>query len=42
MRQGQGFCALENPRAWLFQVARHALIDAARLTKPQVELPKDF
>ncbi len=42
MRQGQGFCALENPRAWLFQVARNALIDAARLTKPQVELPEDL
>jgi RNA polymerase sigma-70 factor (ECF subfamily) len=42
LRQGQGFCSLENPRAWLFQVARHALIDAARLTKPQDELPEDL
>lgn len=38
MRQGQGFCSLDNPRAWLFQVARHALIDAARLAKSHVEL----
>lgn len=42
MRQGEGFCTLDNPRAWLFQVARHALIDAARLAKPQVELPDDL
>ena len=27
MRQGQGFCTLDNPRAWLFQVARNALVD---------------
>lgn len=39
MRQGQGFCSLENPRAWLFQVARNALIDSIRLAKPLAELP---
>lgn len=38
MRQGKGFCSLDNPRAWLFQVARNALIDRARLAKPQVSL----
>lgn len=38
MRQGEGFCSLDNPRAWLFQVARHALIDLARLARPQVPL----
>jgi RNA polymerase sigma-70 factor (ECF subfamily) len=38
MRQGEGFCRLDNPRAWLFQVARHALIDRARLAKPRVPL----
>jgi RNA polymerase sigma-70 factor (ECF subfamily) len=30
MRQGQGFCTLEQPRAWLFEVARHAAIDRER------------
>ncbi len=30
MRQGQAFCTLDNPRAWLFQVARNALVDRAR------------
>lgn len=39
MRQGEGFCGLDSPRAWLFQVARHALIDRARLAK--VHLPLD-
>lgn len=34
MRQGQGFCALDNPRAWLFQVARNALVDRARTAHP--------
>jgi RNA polymerase sigma-70 factor, ECF subfamily len=30
MRQGEGFCTLDKPRAWLFQVARNALVDRAR------------
>lgn len=30
MRQGRGFCSLDNPRAWLFQVARNAIVDRAR------------
>jgi RNA polymerase sigma-70 factor (ECF subfamily) len=34
MRQGQGFCGLDNPRAWLFQVARNALVDRARTSHP--------
>lgn len=34
MRQGQGFCTVDNPRAWLFQVARNALVDRARRTRP--------
>ena len=34
MQQGQGFCSLENPRAWLFQVARNALVDRARTNRP--------
>lgn len=42
MRQGQGFCTLEQPRAWLFQVARNALIDHARTARPWVELGDDL
>lgn len=42
MRQGKGFCSLENPKAWLFQVARNALIDAARLAKPHAELSDEL
>ncbi|MFN4236611.1 MAG: sigma-70 family RNA polymerase sigma factor [Vogesella sp.] len=38
MRQGKGFCLLGNQKAWLFEVARNALIDAARLAKPHAEL----
>ncbi len=38
LRQGEGFCALDNPRAWLFQVARNALVDAGRLRRPSAEL----
>ena len=33
MREGQNFCDLQNPRAWLFRVARNALTDAHRLRK---------
>lgn len=42
MRQGLGFCRLYNPRAWLFQVARNALVDHARLAKPQTELIEEL
>ena len=42
LRQGQDFCALDNPRAWLFQVARNALADAGRLRRPKVDLPEDL
>ncbi len=30
MREGRRFCTLDNPRAWLFQVARNALVDRLR------------
>lgn len=40
--QGRTFCSLDNPRAWLFQVARNALADRARLAKPTVELPESL
>lgn len=36
------FCSLDNARAWLFQMARNALIDRLRLTRVYVELPEDL
>lgn len=40
--QDGDFCKLDNPRAWLFHVARNLLIDRLRLTKTQVPLPDDL
>ncbi|MEA9389740.1 sigma-70 family RNA polymerase sigma factor [Acerihabitans sp. TG2] len=42
LRQGADFCRLDNPRAWLFQVARHAVIDQCRLAKPQSVMTDDL
>ena len=42
MRYGHGFCVLDNPRAWLFQVARNTLVDKLRLDKNAVPLPDDL
>lgn len=42
MRQGANFCTIETPRAWLFHVARNALVDHARVTHPQVELSEQI
>ena len=42
MRQGQGFCALDNPRAWLFQVARNALVDRLRTARPYEPLTDEL
>jgi len=39
MRQGAHFREIREPRAWLFHVARNALVDQARLVKRQVDLP---
>lgn len=41
MRQGQGFCTLDNPRAWLFQVARNTVVDRARALRPTEPLADD-
>ncbi len=42
LRAGDTFCALDDARAWLFHVARNALIDTWRRDKPWVELPEDL
>ena len=42
MRQGERFCAIDDARAWLFEVARNALADRLRLTRATVELPEDL
>lgn len=42
MRQGKQFCGIDNPRAWLFQVARNALADRLRLSRTYVSLPADL
>jgi RNA polymerase sigma-70 factor (ECF subfamily) len=42
MRQGKDFCSLDNARAWLFQVARNALVDYQRLHRETAELPDDI
>lgn len=36
LREGGHFCRLESPRAWLYQVARHAVVDHHRLQKRSV------
>ncbi len=42
LRQQNGLCGIDNPRAWLFHAARNLLIDRLRLTKEQVPLPDDL
>ncbi|MBU0621819.1 MAG: sigma-70 family RNA polymerase sigma factor [Gammaproteobacteria bacterium] len=42
MRQGAEFCSLENSRAWLFQVARNALVDLHRMKRDWDEVPEDI
>ncbi len=41
MLQGERFCSVENARAWLFQVARNAMIDSQRTRKEHVPLMND-
>jgi RNA polymerase sigma-70 factor (ECF subfamily) len=40
--QGSAFCNLDNPRAWLFHIARNLLIDRLRLTREELPLPDDL
>jgi RNA polymerase sigma-70 factor (ECF subfamily) len=42
LHHGGAFCEIDNPRAWLFHVARNLVIDRLRLTKTQVPLPDDI
>lgn len=42
LRQGGRFCALDNPRAWLFEVARNVWIDHLRAEKDRVPLSEDL
>lgn len=42
LRQGRDFCRLDNARAWLFQVARNALVDHHRLHKETEAVPEDI
>ena len=42
MGQGSRFCAIRDPRAWLFEVARHHLVDLQRKHREWVSLPDDL
>jgi RNA polymerase sigma-70 factor (ECF subfamily) len=42
MRQEEGFCAIVNPRAWLFEVARNTVAGRLRRHRDMVELPDDL
>ena len=42
LRQKNGLCGIDNPRAWLFHAVRNLLIDRLRIKKEQVPLPDDL
>lgn len=42
LRQGDRFLAVEQPRAWLFEITRNTLIDRLRAHKPLAPLPPDW
>jgi RNA polymerase sigma-70 factor, ECF subfamily len=42
LRQANGLCGIDNPRAWLYTTARNLLIDRLRLSKDQIPLPEDL
>ena len=41
-RQGDAFCSVHNPRAWLFEVARNTFLDHLRRHRPTLPLPPDL
>ncbi|WP_068806238.1 sigma-70 family RNA polymerase sigma factor [Thauera phenolivorans] len=42
LRQGERFCAVRDPRAWLFEVARNVVVDRARRVRNGEPLPEDL
>lgn len=42
MAQGARFCTIEQPRAWLFEVARHHVIDQFRKRRELLPLPAEL
>ena len=42
MKQEERFCAIAQPRAWLFEVARHHLIDEHRKRRELLPLPDEL
>lgn len=42
LRQGDRFCEVRNPRAWLFEVARNVVVDHARQARRSEPLPDDL
>lgn len=42
IRQQGKFCAIENARAWLFDVARHLVIDRGRRLRPLLPLSDEL
>ena len=42
LRQGERFCSVHNARAWLFEVARNAMVDHARRIRPSEPLPDNL
>lgn len=42
LRQDSKFCAIENARAWLFEVTRNALADRLRVKRETLELPEEL
>lgn len=42
LRQGAAFAAVDQPRAWFFQVARNALADRLRCRHHEIALPPDL
>ena len=41
-QQGEAFCAVGQPRAWLFEVARNTFLDHCRRQRPTLPLPPDL